>query len=570
MKLNFKKRLFLYFTFVFSISIIGVTIFERNKEREQKIETLEGKLDVYTSTISSVLSKNVTINISNLDSLVTLFPPELRVSLIDKKGKVVFDNSIKNLNQLENHSQRPEILALKTNSKGTDIRNSASKHQPYLYYAKDNGIYFIRVALPYNINTKNFLKPDNSFVYFILVIYLSVLFLINSIIRKFGKSVTQLRDLAINTKVVDSNFHFSDNELDEIGKKLTENYLLLEKSKNEINIEKEKLLQHIHNSKEGICFFNPQMEVEFYNGHFIQYLHLITDSDEGNPNVIFTDKAFERLQLFLKDLSANFLDYKISKQGKIFNLRLVFFENKGFEIILNDITLQEKNRILKQEMTGNIAHELRTPVTGIRGYLETVLSQPLDEKKQLYFIEKAFNQTKALSELIQDMSLISKIEEASHTFPMQSILLKKFIENIREEYSIQLAQKEMQFTINISENCEIKGNPNLLNSIFKNLIDNALRYAGNNMSIVVNLYNQDADFCYFSFYDTGKGIEDEKHLSRLFERFYRVNEGRSRDLGGSGLGLSIVKNAIQIHGGTIYAKNRKGGGLEFLFHLKRV
>ncbi|HNC64236.1 MAG TPA: ATP-binding protein, partial [Chitinophagales bacterium] len=257
-------------------------------------------------------------------------------------------------------------------------------------------------------------------------------------------------------------------------------------------------------------------------------------------------------------------------QGKIFHLRLVFFENKGFEIILNDITLQEKTRVLKQEMTGNIAHELRTPVTGIRGYLETILTQKLELDKQLYFTEKAFLQTKVLSELIQDMSLIAKIEEAGYTFTMQAIHLKPFLEQIKEDYTLQFTEKRVQFTINIPEECTIKGNQNLLHSVFRNLIDNALRYAGNDTNITIYLYNQDADFCYFSFYDTGKGIEDEKHLSRIFERFYRVNEGRTRDMGGSGLGLSIVKNAIQIHGGTIYAKNRKEGGLEFLFHLKRA
>ncbi|HMW95254.1 MAG TPA: hypothetical protein PKE67_10200, partial [Chitinophagales bacterium] len=127
MKLNFKQRLFFYFTVIFTLSIIGVTIFERNKEKVQKTETLEGILDVYTTTISSFLSKNPTDNFSNLDSLVSLFPSELRVSIIDKEGIVNYDNTIKNINILSNHAQRPEILALKTSNKGTDIRNSASK-----------------------------------------------------------------------------------------------------------------------------------------------------------------------------------------------------------------------------------------------------------------------------------------------------------------------------------------------------------------------------------------------------------------------------------------------------------
>ena len=120
----------------------------------------------------------------------------------------------------------------------------------------------------------------------------------------------------------------------------------------------------------------------------------------------------------------------------------------------------------------------------------------------------------------------------------------------------------------VPEDLTVKGNQNLLYAIFRNLADNAIRYAGENINIRITKYNEDKDFYYFSFYDTGIGIADEIHLNRLFERFYRINEGRTRDSGGSGLGLSIVKNAVAFHKGTITVKNRKEGGLEFIFQLK--
>ena len=119
----------------------------------------------------------------------------------------------------------------------------------------------------------------------------------------------------------------------------------------------------------------------------------------------------------------------------------------------------------------------------------------------------------------------------------------------------------------IPENLKIRGNANLLYSIFRNIADNAINYAGTAIQIRISMYHQDKDFYYFSFYDTGKGIQDENHLNRLFERFYRISEGRTRETGGTGLGLSIVKNAILFHKGKIIAKNRKEGGLEFLFQL---
>ncbi|MCO5230847.1 MAG: ATP-binding protein [Chitinophagales bacterium] len=570
MKLNFKQRLFIIITVIFTVSTIGIALFEQSRERANKTEALEEKLDVYVGILNASIHQQSHLDLNQIDSIVSLMPSNLRVSLIDKNGTVLYDNTIEDVHVLGNHAQRTEIVALKSNDYGTDIRNSVSNNEPYLYYAKAIGGYFIRVALPYNIQTKNFLKPDNTFLYFILLIYLTVLFLTNYVIGRFGNSLTQLRDFAVNTQQNLLDYNFGDDELGEIGKKLSENFKQLEQSKDVIHRERDRLLQHIHNSKEGICFYTSQNEVEFYNGHFIQYIHLITDSPEGNPSIIFTDSSFVAIQQFINQHDNNFLEFKINIQGKTIAIRAVRFENNGFEVILNDITQQEKTRILKQEMTGNIAHELRTPVTGIRGYLETILNQPLEADKQRYFIEKAFGQTQLLSELIQDMSLISKIEEAGHTFVMQSIQLYSFLENLKEEYALQLSEKQVDLTIDIPNNCSIKGNSNLLNSIFKNLIDNALRYAGDNINIVIRLYEQDAEFYYFSFYDTGKGIENENQLSRLFERFYRVNEGRTRDMGGSGLGLAIVKNAIQIHGGNIYAKNRKEGGLEFIFQLRKA
>ncbi len=222
-------------------------------------------------------------------------------------------------------------------------------------------------------------------------------------------------------------------------------------------------------------------------------------------------------------------------------------------------------------MTGNIAHELRTPVTVIRGYLETVLEQSLEltEDKKHHFITQAYKQTIALSELIRDMSLITKIDESLQSFKTDTVNIAQILEALKNELSVTLQEKGIDMQWNISQNVEINGNTNLIYSIFRNLTDNAINHAGENVNIRINIYNEDKNFYYLSFYDTGTGIPDESHLNRLFERFYRITEGRTRDTGGSGLGLSIVKNAVAFHRGTITAKNRNGGGLEFLFTLHK-
>ncbi|MCL2435515.1 MAG: HAMP domain-containing histidine kinase [Lentimicrobiaceae bacterium] len=228
---------------------------------------------------------------------------------------------------------------------------------------------------------------------------------------------------------------------------------------------------------------------------------------------------------------------------------------------------QFRDHKYRQEITGNIAHELRTPVTSIRGYLETVLETQLDPEKEHYFINQAYNQTIVLSELIRDMGLITKIEDAPSKFQITSVCINQLLIELKADLQLVLQEKGVEMEWDIPENLVIQGNQNLLYSIFRNLADNALRYAGEHIKIEIT-GNQDKQYCYFSFSDNGVGILDETHLDRLFERFYRINEGRTRDSGGSGLGLSIVKNAITFHKGFICAKNREGGGLEFLFSLK--
>jgi signal transduction histidine kinase len=167
------------------------------------------------------------------------------------------------------------------------------------------------------------------------------------------------------------------------------------------------------------------------------------------------------------------------------------------------------------------------------------------------------------------MGLIAKMEEAPDLFVLEIVNIEQLLQKIKEDAKVQLDAKHIDMNWQLPIHLKLKGNGNLLYALFKNLTENVLRYAGENIKININIYNEDADFYYFSFYDTGVGVKDENHLNRIFERFYRINEGRTRDTGGSGLGLSIVKNAILFHKGKITAKNRKEGGLEFLFTLKK-
>lgn len=250
------------------------------------------------------------------------------------------------------------------------------------------------------------------------------------------------------------------------------------------------------------------------------------------------------------------------------NKRLEQMADEANRLRLEATEAERRNRQLKQEMTSNIAHELKTPVSSIRGYLEILLSdKPVDDERRRYFLDRCFRQTLRLSDLIQDVSIINKLEESADLFPRTEVDATE----VAKEAIGDLADKAAAAGITIQNNLPampLGGNHELLYCIFRNLVENSIAYAGSNINIVLETYKESPDHYFIHYYDTGKGVADE-YLSRLFDRFVRIDEGRSRQNGGTGLGLSIVKHSVLFHGGEIYARNREGGGLEYYFSLKK-
>lgn len=573
LKLRYKQRLFLYFGVIFVLFTVGVVVFEQSRERFFKAEALEETLEAYIEMANAAMQQGDSSRAKTLEGLLAVFPPNIRVTLIGKQGAVIYDNAVGNLPAMENHLTRPEVANARKSGKGRHIRTSASNSQPYLYYTKRYPHYYIRMALPYDTNVRHFLQADNLFIYFIAALFMVMLALTHIVTARFGKSIRQLRDFIVNSERDNAgtlNLRFPPDELGEISTKITENYRQLEISRKKIAQEREKLLQHAYISGEGLCFFSATGAVEFYNGLFIQYLNTIADEANGNPAAALADPSFEKIAQFLKNPDdSKYAEVQIGKQGKLFAVLVNIFDDGSFEMIINDVTRQEKPRLLKQEMTGNIAHELRTPVTSIRGYLETILNAPLPDDKRRLFLTKAYRQTITLSELINDMSLITKIEGAPQSFALEDVGICGLLEALKSDLEAALHEKSISMAWSVGSNVVVRGNRSLLYSVFRNLTDNAIRYAGSGVSIQVSTCGEDKDFYYFSYSDTGVGV-GEQHLNRLFERFYRISEGRTRDTGGSGLGLSIVKNAVAFHKGSIVAKNRGSGGLIFLFNLPKA
>lgn len=572
---SYKVRLFISTIGLFAIFALALVLIQRGQEKRLRMAAITERLRDYATMVHKVKDANPDISGAEL---IRYLPEDIRLSIIDKSGKVQYDSEQPEDGNFENHKNRPELRKAQTEGWGTNMRTSKSTHEQYLYYAHDFPNEYIRLAVPFYSSTYDFVKIDNSFLIYTIVLFLLIMFLVRYTSTRFSGSIESLRTFAEDVaKSKNGNISmpdFPDDELGEIGGIIADNYKRLQHNKVALSNERERLLQHIHNSREGICFFNKDGTQEFYNGLYLQYLHIITDQSDASPEEILRNPLFEPIASFIQEPPSeeNSFETKIVTQGKTFSIKAIKAEDNTVEVIINDVTEQEKVQQLKQQLTGNITHELSTPVTGIRGSLETVLNTDLNmpEDKKRHFIQNAYNQSLLLSELIRDISLISKIEERSDMYHKTDIRLREVVAEVEHDLHDALEENGNIFVNNLPDSVLVAGNRTLLYSIFRNLTDNAIRYAGEGVKIEVSLNGEEGNFYRLSYSDNGVGIGDDKHLPKIFERFYRLEKGRSRNAGGSGLGLSIVRNAIVFHKGNIIAKNRKGGGLEFLFRLPKA
>ena len=585
-KHSFKKKLFLYFFSFFAFLFFIVAAFQYTREKEFRVSQLEHSLDNIAELTNRFIEHSSIVKNNDfllIDSILNIIPQaDTRITIIDNNGKVLYDNFVEEHSLLENHMNRPEIQNSLESDFGATIRKSNSTNEDFYYYAKHYKDYFIRVAVVYDVNIIDFLKIDMFLFYFIAILFLVFFAILTYISNRFGISITKLEDFALkagNNQEIDSKIVFPKNELGVISKQIIQIYNELIKAKDELLIEKEKLFHHLFLINEGIAIFSSQKTEILSNHHFIQYINLISNVSEISSEQIFLMSEFEDMNRFIdSSLKKNDKTSKdseiqgqffVNRNGRFFDVRCIIFNDNSFEIIIKDNTKQEKNRLIKQQMTSNISHELKTPISSIKGYLETIINnEELEAKRQKYFTERALYQANRLSDLINDISILNKIEEAEKLFKLEDVKIIDVINEVIENLLLSLNKKNIKTKLQISESVIVKGNKELIYSIFQNLIENTINYAGEKIEIFISNYLDDKNYYYFSYCDTGIGIPED-HQQRIFERFYRIDSGRSRKQGGTGLGLAIVKNAVSFHKGEISIRSHKPQGVEFVFSLMK-
>ena len=515
-------------------------LYQHSREQSFRVDLLQSQLQDFNQEVYYILQDD-SITVPNkqqtamLNRLVTRQNKSgLRLTLIDTKGKVVYDSFNGDLRIFENHLNRVEVRQALGLGSGFDMRRmSKTFGTPYFYSATYTPPLpvVVRSALPYNTELVHSLRTDRQYLWFAVLITVILIIIFVFVIHKLRSSISQ----------------------------------------------KENLLTHLRISREGLAVFDANRQLIMSNTLFNQYGNIISDNLLSKDEEILNVKEFSPLLTFLEQYTnRSFIGSEpstsvtIDKEGRVLLITCVIFFDHSFEISINDITQMEEQTRLKHQLTQNIAHELKTPVSSIRGYIETMIERGdnLDNEKRKHFMERCYAQSDRLSHLLQDISTLNMMDNKQSAANPEPVNISILVGEILKDVALALDSHHMAVNNSLPDNLIVSGDRSLIYSIFRNLTDNAIAYAGEGKEISIRMFRTDDEFYYFSFADNGVGVADQ-HLSRIFERFYRVDKGRSRKLGGTGLGLAIVKNAVIMHGGTISAKRNVGSGLEFIFTLKK-
>jgi len=240
----------------------------------------------------------------------------------------------------------------------------------------------------------------------------------------------------------------------------------------------------------------------------------------------------------------------------------------GTLIVLNNITRLKNLEQIRKDLVSNASHELRTPMTAIKGFLETLRDGALDDPEAARrFVEIMIRQTNRLTSIIEDMLTLSEVEKTSHkgSLRMERVELSSVLHAVQKEFTPLAQEKQIDLQVECEPGLSARINEQLFQQALVNLVDNAIKYTGQGGKVRI-VCRREREMTSVCVEDDGIGIPRE-HLSRIFERFYRVDAGRSRKMGGTGLGLAIVKHIAAAHGGDVSVQSSPGAGSRFCIHL---
>jgi len=569
MKKNLFYKIFFSYLVIISLSFLLLDLFLREEVEKNLTSQIETEMMSYAKIIDLSPREKITEQIGEMANI-----SNCRVTLIDARGKV-FADSEKDVTQMENHSNRPEVQEARLKGSGKSVRFSSSLNIDMLYVAvtirngeKING--YVRLARPLHDVQKVIQKMYESILGASAIAVIVSLLIALFISYRLAEPIRAMERFTEKLRQGEPVGAILLNTADET-KKLADNInFLVEELKDKIRIaneEKSKLMTALTSMTEGVLIINAQGLIEFVSPVLGDMLSVRYEDVFGKTLMeAFRSAELQKILTEFKRTGEN-ITREITLdmvEAVILNVSVSAVHGYPQEdktmIVFHDVTRLKKLEKVKEDFVANVTHEIRTPLTAIIGYLETIKNGAIgniDETKK--FVDIILNQAERLNRLVEDLLTLSHIELKELKFNFENVSINAAITNVISLVEAKAKEKKITIHNNVRENFPmIRADKDKLTQIFVNILDNAVKFTPESGRITIVAKEADA-YTAVSISDTGIGVPRDE-IQRLGERFYRVDRSRSRDLGGTGLGLSIVKHLMIAHGGRMEIESELGRG----------
>jgi two-component system phosphate regulon sensor histidine kinase PhoR len=502
----------------------------------------------------------------------------VRVTVITAEGQVLADSQ-SDPQTMENHAGRPEIREAFRKGDGQSIRHSVTLDNNLLYYAVRLAVaggppVVLRFALPLQTVDQELWEFRRRLWLASLVMLLVTGIASLLISQSFSGRVERLEKFSL--RVAEGDFRPIEADrtgdgLEALAVSLNETATRLDRTIRTLTEERNLSSAILGSMVEGVAIVNGSERLLFSNQGFAEILDLDVPPQPGSAlvEVVRQTELLEAVREVLKG------EPRVETEIVTGTLRQRFFavtvasvraaETSGAVIVLHDITELRKLERVRRDFVANVSHELKTPLTAIQGFAETLLAGAIDDpQNRLRFLEIILEHSRRLARLTDDLLKLSKMDADKLELEIRRLSVSQFVESCIETTQRPAAEKDLRISVNLQLPLpDIAADRRRLSEVLQNLLDNAMQYTPAGGQIMVSASADGAEVT-FTVSDTGIGIPQAEQ-SRIFERFYRVEVARSREVGGTGLGLSIAKHLVEAHGGHIWVESEVGQGS--LFHF---
>lgn len=583
-KISYKLTLIMIV--IVGLSVLTLGIFIAHLLEEIYVDALANRLEEEAKMLSTIFKEEeFDFNNEQLEIISKEMGESLstRITLIAPNGKVIADSDY-DRNKMENHKERPEVQEALSGASGKAIRYSNTLGLDMLYvttpiYHNEQIKGVVRLALPIHaiqMSIKNF--------WYILILGLVFIFLLTIIVsfrisNKITKPIEHITKIARNITMQNYSERLKIDRKDEIGQLGTAINIMAESLENQMTTiyeNEKKLMTVLNNMSSGVILVDLNGRIILANpaiesllGESIENIIGKHHNDVGKQDSIsaLIEKVFSNGTSIQTEVEINYPSHKFLNSNLVPILD-VRGEINGVLAVLHDITKIKKLETMRTEFVANVSHELRTPITSVKGFAETLLEGTIqDEETKKQFIQIIYNESDRLHRLIVDLLDLSKIELNKEILNLSKFDVKNLIESTVEAMKPQIEKRKLEVILELNQ-IEIIADEDRLKQVIINLFTNAIVYTPENGTIKCKLDKHANGKIKIEVEDTGIGIPP-KNLSRIFERFYRVDKARSRESGGTGLGLAIAKHIIESHNGNIQVYSEVDKGTKFVIILPK-